>query len=271
MEAALTAAGIHDWDSLLAQPDLAASVRPALAARLSLEIERSREMLAKGDARWFAERLRASEHWRLLDCFRARVAFVDIETTGLGPGSEVTVVGLHAPAAPEGSRVRLFVKGANLDDFPAAAEPFDVWATYNGRRFDVPFIERRFGARVRPSANVDLMYAARAAGLTGGLKAVERALGLTRPGEIEAVDGFEAVRLWHAWAGRGDARSLRRLLLYNAMDVVNLAPLAGRVSAALAAERGLLLAGENRGEADSRLEGEVESTVELAMQAAGAI
>jgi uncharacterized protein YprB with RNaseH-like and TPR domain len=70
------------------------------------------------------------------------------------------------------------------------------------------------------------MYAARQAGLSGGLSAVEASLGIER--ELPDVDGREAVRLWHAHeAGRDGA--LERLIQYNREDVTNLPPLLDRV------------------------------------------
>ena len=38
------------------------------------------------------------------------------------------------------------------------------------------------------------------------------------------MDGFEAVRLWHCYR-RGDRQALRKLILYNLTDVVNMVEL----------------------------------------------
>ena len=61
-------------------------------------------------------------------------------------------------------------------------------------------------------------------GYRGGLKAVERTLGIGREPSIRGVDGFEAVRLWRRHE-RGDRAALEKLLLYNLTDVVNLVEL----------------------------------------------
>jgi uncharacterized protein YprB with RNaseH-like and TPR domain len=55
--------------------------------------------------------------------------------------------------------------------------------------------------------------------LYGGLKVVERVLGIPR--RTDGLDGADAMRLWEEWR-RGDGRSLRKLLRYNEDDVVNL-------------------------------------------------
>ena len=61
-------------------------------------------------------------------------------------------------------------------------------------------------------------------GYRGGLKAVERNLGLRRDPAIQGVDGFEAVQLWRRYR-QGDRAALRKLMLYNLTDVVNLVEL----------------------------------------------
>ena len=57
-------------------------------------------------------------------------------------------------------------------------------------------------------------------GLYGGLKAVERKLGIPR--NVMGVDGSEAVRLWWRYRDSFDLEALDRLLKYNREDVINL-------------------------------------------------
>ena len=73
---------------------------------------------------------------------------------------------------------------------------------------------------------MDLCFASRKIGLRGGLKSIEREIGLARDEDIAGVDGFEAVRLWRRWERRGDKDAFARLLDYNRADVVNLETLA---------------------------------------------
>lgn len=61
-------------------------------------------------------------------------------------------------------------------------------------------------------------------GYSGGLKKIEKELGLVRGEEIEGVDGYEAVRLWKAYQW-GDKAALDTLVEYNTADIVNLKPL----------------------------------------------
>jgi uncharacterized protein YprB with RNaseH-like and TPR domain len=53
------------------------------------------------------------------------------------------------------------------------------------------------------------------------LKKIEPLLGITREPEIQEMGGWDAVILWQRHLN-GDPDALRRLLLYNRADVVNL-------------------------------------------------
>ncbi|MDM7202769.1 MAG: ribonuclease H-like domain-containing protein, partial [Thermodesulfobacteriaceae bacterium] len=57
-------------------------------------------------------------------------------------------------------------------------------------------------------------------GIKGGLKKVEKILGLER--KTEGMNGYDAVKLWKRWQEEKDRAALRKLILYNREDVVNL-------------------------------------------------
>ena len=183
-------------------------------------MRQSLDAVAAGDAGFFRDCLPSRETWRLYPDFAERALCLDIEITGLSPDyHEVTVIG-----ALGGDRLALFVKGINLDQFPAYVRQFPLLVTFNGSQFDVPFLRAHFrGARL-DQAHIDLRFALASLGYRGGLKAVERTLGLRRDPAIQGVDGFEAVRLWHYYR-RGDRRALQKLILYNLTDVVNMVEL----------------------------------------------
>jgi uncharacterized protein len=109
----------------------------------------------------------------------------------------------------------------NLEEFPAFAVRFPLLVTFNGYQFDVPFLRARLPDARLDQLHIDLRFVLRSLGYRGGLKAIERQLGLVRDDEIRHVDGFEAVRLWHRWR-RGDRDALTRLVMYNLADVLNL-------------------------------------------------
>lgn len=218
LEALLWDAGIRTWEEFLAAPEPPLS--PGRRAQVVAELCQSRESLHSGDPVWFSRRLPAREQWRLLPAFRGKVAYLDIETTGLGfPRDHITTIALY-----DGREIHTYVHGENLERFRDDIGRYDLIVTYNGRRFDVPFIERDLGIRLG-QAHVDLMYILQSLGFKGGLKGCERQLGIGRDG-LDGVDGYFAVLLWRDYRSSGRSTSLETLLAYNSADAVNLEALA---------------------------------------------
>jgi uncharacterized protein YprB with RNaseH-like and TPR domain len=182
-------------------------------------VEDLRRAMQESDLRFFADRLPASEQWRLFRDFQDRAVYLDIETTGMGRGDDhITTIVTY-----DGQELRHFVYGNNLDEFPAFMESVGMVVTYNGKSFDLPFIHRQFGASFAP-VHLDLRYILKSVGIQGGLKKCERQLGLDR-GELDGVDGYMAVLLWREFQRTRNVRALETLLAYNALDVLNLEPL----------------------------------------------
>lgn len=213
-EERLWSAGILSWD------DAAGPGTRFLTARRRETMARcAAESRVHADARnphYFADRLPPSLHWRLFPHFRETVAYLDIETTGLETWDHsITSIALY-----DGRSIHTYVQGRNLEDFETDIERYKVIVTYNGKCFDIPFIERSFRTRLT-QAHIDLRYVLRSLGYSGGLKGCEAQLGLDR-GELSGVDGLFAVLLWNEYDQRGDEKALETLLAYNVEDVVNL-------------------------------------------------
>jgi len=212
-EERLWASGLHSWDGVdPSRPDLGS----ARTENLVRHLEESRRQLADRNAAFFAATMPPSEHWRLYPDFRDAVAYLDIETTGLGgPGDHITTIALY-----DGRSIRHYVHGRNLADFAHDLRDYRLLVTYNGKCFDLPMLRRSFGLPF-DQAHIDLRYVLASLGYKGGLKACERRLGLDR-GDLADVDGFFAVLLWRDFRERGNAQALETLLAYNIRDVVNL-------------------------------------------------
>ena len=211
--------GLESWDDV--GTGKAETLPPRLRAALEGEVAASEDALRRRRYRYFADRLPPREHWRTWPEFRRKVAFLDIETTGLDIGRDaLTVVGVY-----DGSRKRSFIRGENLEELPAALEDRALLVTFNGARFDVPFLRHAFPRIRLDQLHLDLMGPLHRLGYWGGLKRIERRLGIERSGETAGMGGMDAVRLWAAsQAGDDDARDT--LVAYNLEDVVNLEPLA---------------------------------------------
>jgi uncharacterized protein YprB with RNaseH-like and TPR domain len=212
--------GILDWERFLAAADDGLVPSRNWDSALPL-VRQSLDAVTCGEVEFFKDLLPPQETWRLYPEFADQSVFLDIETTGLsGYRDQVTVIG-----ALSRDGLALFAQGMNLDQFPAYIEQCPLLVSFNGTQFDVPFLKAHFPRARLDQAHLDLRFVLASLGYRGGLKAVERNLGLHRDPALQGVDGFEAVLLWHRYR-RGDRAALERLVHYNLTDVVNLVELA---------------------------------------------
>ena len=149
-------------------------------------------------------------------------AFLDIETTGLSAVyCEITVIGIHLVNGSDTGFVQLVGEDVTADNLLEALGRTQVIYTYNGSRFDLPFIQSRLGIDLAELfTHRDLMYDCWQNNLYGGLKGVERQLAIPR--RRQEINGFEAVRLWWKYVNDYDQDALATLLEYNKEDVINL-------------------------------------------------
>jgi uncharacterized protein YprB with RNaseH-like and TPR domain len=177
--------------------------------------EKSNQCLAQKTPEFFEELLPSNQHFRLFPEFREDCAYLDIETTGLDASAMITTIAIY-----DGKDIKYFIQGENLDTFIDEIQKYKVLITYNGRSFDIPFIEEYFNTKLS-HAQIDLRYILQSLGFKGGLKKCEKALGIDRE-ELDGVDGYFAVILWREYMRTGDQKALETLLAYNIEDVINL-------------------------------------------------
>ena len=219
-EQALWDEGIHTWQDFCSADSLPSRIR-SQSQSLRGAVAKCMERLNEMDATFFSRTIPRSESWRMYADFRHNAAFLDIETTGLSPDySIITLVGIL-----DRDGYHAFVYDQNLSDLREAIEQYDLIVTYNGASFDLPFIEHQFGSLFKHTAHIDLRFVLSRIGQKGGLKSIERRLGVGRPSELNTLDGFDAVRMWHMWE-RGNQGALDTLIRYNAADVLSLPKLA---------------------------------------------
>jgi len=215
-EKAIWNRGIESWDKFIQYPDtIFSSPKDSYIRQQLMESKRHRH-----DIRFFRERLSSQDIWRVFGSFRQRAVYLDIETTGGYQGiNDITVIGLY-----DGVQYYSFVNGRNLEDFESAISSYELVITFNGSTFDLPFIRKWFRHIDLPPAHIDLRFLLRRIGYSGGLKKIEKELGISRAHDISDLNGYDAVLLWkaHEW---GDQEALDRLVKYNRADVVNLEPL----------------------------------------------
>ena len=179
------------------------------------QINEAEVSLRAGLIDWFLNRLTNGDKPRVYPHCRNNIRYIDIETTGLSPGSEITSIAVY-----DGANLHIFVNGMNLHRFPETLVDAKVLVTYNGARFDLPILRKRFGLDLA-LPHIDLLSVTRAYGYSGGLKACEKKMGIDR-GSLAGADGREAVRLWQRFSNHGDKDALRKLVTYNGMDTLSL-------------------------------------------------
>jgi len=149
-------------------------------------------------------------------------AYIDIETTGLTfTASEITVIGIYLCRGNDTEFIQFVGRDISADAIMEALEGVDIIYSYNGSRFDLPFIQSQLGINLAGQfRHRDLMYDCWGKNLYGGLKGVERQLGVTR--KLPEMNGYEAVKLWWKYVDTFDLDALNKLLEYNKEDVLNL-------------------------------------------------
>lgn len=149
-------------------------------------------------------------------------AYLDVEATGLAYSYDtLTVVGIYLHDGENDALIQLVGDDATRKGVVEALEGVRTIFTYNGSRFDLPFIEAYLGLDLaKMHRHHDLMFDCWRNNLYGGLKSVERQLGIAR--RLKGVDGLEAIRLWWKYRNNHDRNALRTLLVYNSEDLINL-------------------------------------------------
>ena len=221
-ERGLWESGITHWDDF--EPE---AVGSTTADRIETFIDEGRARLSDEDVAYFDEQFPSGERWRVYETFADRACFFDIETTGLDEHrNQVTTVSFH-----QGGETETLVAGDDLtaDALSATVGDADLLVTFNGKRFDVPFLEANFDVDL-DLPHLDLMYTCKQIGLSGGLKQIEQDIGIER--DRPDISGRDAVRLWKEHE-RGEDGSLETLISYNREDAVNLRTLADQVTTEL--------------------------------------
>jgi uncharacterized protein YprB with RNaseH-like and TPR domain len=209
---------IHTWQDLIDR-HTSLNIAPSKKAVLIEHLSESINALKKKNYSHF-NTLPLNQHWRMYSTLKqhsGNICFLDIETTGLSKyRDDITLIGIHGN---EGTKI--FMKDKNLEKFENELKKYSMIITFNGKCFDVPFIKSKFSDASIPLYHADLRYLMAELGFRGGLKHIEVARGITRADELQGVDGFEAVRLWHRYE-RGDNSALATLKSYLTADVENL-------------------------------------------------
>ena len=213
--------GILTWEDFISTKKIK-RISSKRKGNYNHKLVEANENLKNENSTYFSHCLHPKEHWRLYEKWKDTACFLDIETTGLSHG--ITVVGIYSQ-----DEYKYYVRGINLEReiLQQELEKYNMLVTFYGRAFDMPFIERELGITL-DVPHLDLCFAGKKIGLTGGLKKVEVVMGIKREEDIKGLNGFDAVRLWNQYE-RGDKDALDLLIKYNMADTVNLRVLADTI------------------------------------------
>ena len=149
-----------------------------------------------------------------------RIMYLDIETYGVRE-SRVTLIALS-----DGEHLEI-IDGtrADRDLLEQRLTPAQAIVTFNGNRFDLPYLARAYA--YRPCCfRIDLEPLCTRIGLSGGLKRIEREIGIERDQQLAAGD---PLALWRSYRATEDAHFLELLTAYIEQDVRSLPVLLEKV------------------------------------------
>jgi len=220
-ELRLWQSGITNWDKLLNTPQKHPNFTKKLWNRLRTDVIQCKKALENNNFDFFINKFPEEIIWRLIPNLEGKILYFDIEATGL----DLTEDSITTISTFDGSVIKYFVKGQNLEEFIPYLENFDAIATFDGEKMDIPFIEREFGYDFY-HIHFDLFKISRKLRISGGLKQIENYLEISRNAKnLDGIDGKTAIYLWKEYQLTKDPRYLDTLLAYNIEDAVNLEPI----------------------------------------------
>lgn len=208
----------------LGQLILSKDIKVIQKKNVKIEIEKSIRALEDRDINYFYERLPRHQLWRMIPGYEKKIAFLDIETTGLAhpPVGKVTTIAVLM----NGKLYQAHSDKQKSQLVERVQDEAEILVTYFGENFDVPFLRKQYKVPLR-KAHLDLCFSLRRLGYTGGLKSAHRWFRNLPPRKSTGIDGFDAVRLWNMYED-GNKKALETLLFYNAEDTTLLQPLLER-------------------------------------------
>ncbi|MBT3463907.1 hypothetical protein HN827_02905 [archaeon] len=215
--------GIKNWSDFLNTENIRFFPKKS-KSYYDRKIKESANALQNYDSSYFKNKLSPLDSWRLYDYFRDDVIFLDIEISGSSKNGHITVFGMY-----DGYDTKIMIKDINLDfiSLKKFLLNFKLIITFNGSSFDIPFIKKRHKGLIPDIPHFDLRHACKKVGLSGGLKQIEKKLGIRRNDYLE---NFDPISYWNIFRHTGNKKYLNQLIEYNEEDVINLKKIATHVT-----------------------------------------
>jgi len=211
--------GVKDWNDFLQRKEIS-GMSSSRKLFYDNKLKEAKEALYNYDLNYFYKKIPSTETWRLYPFFKDEALFLDIETCY--NNGQITVIGMY-----DGKDTKTMIRGANFSRELLLDElnKHSMLITFNGRSFDIPLLEKYFGIKIE-IPHLDLRHLCARIGLRGGLKQIEKQLGITRAKDVQNVTGADAAKLWDIFIATGDEYYLDLLIKYNEEDIINLKPIA---------------------------------------------
>ncbi len=192
--------GIKNWDDFLK----AASIRGISKKSkfyYTQKIKEAQQALLNDDSTYFINKLPQKDIWRIYPHFKEAAAYLDLEVDSYG---KIILVGIS-----NYYQTNTFVKYVNLEKeyLEQELKKYKLLITFNGSAFDLPKLKKQFQLEIK-IPHLDLKPLCVKLKLSGGLKQIERTLGLKRPQNLYG----NPVELWKAFYASGDKEYLDLLI-----------------------------------------------------------
>jgi uncharacterized protein YprB with RNaseH-like and TPR domain len=198
--------GISTWQDFLNEDRIfgISSFRKKYCNR---QLKKAQIALRQRDATFF---YKLKETWRLYEYFKDDCLFLDIEA---GEQKHIIILGVS-----NGEYCKTFVRGFNLDTKLLAqlVKGTKLLVTFNGSSFDLPIMKRKLGILFSEIPHIDLRHLRASVGLKGGLKEIEKELGITRSEVVQIIP------VWNQWYRTRKPELLQKLITYNTEDTIHL-------------------------------------------------
>ncbi len=207
---------ITDWNDFLKKGTIK-GISDKRKMFYNSQLMKAKNALVNYDSSFFVS-LPTTETWRLYHFFKDDAVFLDLEMCG---ERDITVITLF-----NGIETKTLVRNINLfpDVVKEELKKYKLMITFNGSSCDLPIIKRYLGNIIPTIPHIDLRHCCKRLNLEGGLKNIEKQLGIERPQYLRG--GSEnPYWLWKAFHASGDQDYLTTLIEYNEEDTINLKPL----------------------------------------------
>lgn len=213
--------GITEWDTFLNSKTVK-GLSPLRKGFYDRQLMQAKKELFNNNTNYFTALWPSTETWRMYNSFKDETCYLDIETCG----TAITIIGLY-----DGYDTKIMVRGINLDFkfLGQFLQRFKLIVSFNGSSFDLPMIEKYCPGTIPKVPHIDLRHCCARLGLNGGLKNIEKILGIQRIDDVVTMQGMDAVYLWQMWKSTGDREYLDKLIRYNEEDIINLKPIMEKV------------------------------------------